>query len=291
MKKLIMWMLALFLGLIPVCGSAGIKGIYLSQLTAEDSAKVAYLIKNAKAVGIGTFVVDYERPNKVYTQNIALIKQNGLRYVARVVIFPGGATPSQAASSEYLARRLQRVKEAIALGANEIQLDYIRYKASQPPSPKNAQRIAAIIRYFKTNVAASGVPLQVDVFGISTFKPSVYIGQNLQLFAQEVDAINPMVYPSHYEPFRIHARQPYKTVFESINALKKQISPSDIKVYAYIELFNYRYPMSEAQRQDYIRAELKAVKDSGADGWYAWSAGNRYDILFNVLRQAQLAEN
>ncbi len=262
-----------------------VKGIYLTELTASDTSKVQYFIDNAKAVGIDTFVVDYVAPNKKYTKNIQLIKENGIRYVARVVIFPGGATPEQVKSTTYLENRLALMKQAIALGADEIQLDYIRYKPTQKPSAQNAEQIVKVIRYFKEGIAYSKVPLQADVFGIATFKPSIYIGQNLQLFAQELDAINPMVYPSHYEPYKVHAVKPYDTVYDSIIALKKQIeSDSDVKIHAYIELFNYRYPMDHAKRQDYIRAQLKAVKDSDADGWYAWSAGNRYDILFEVLK-------
>jgi len=290
MKRAIV--LLVMLAFIPFGAFAKVTGIYLTQETAQNSDKVAYLIKNAKEVGINTFVVDYEQPNKVYTKNIELIQDNDLNYVARVVIFPGGATPEQVKSQPYLDKKLNLIKQAVALGADEIQLDYIRYKASQPPSDKNAEDIANVVRYFKKNAVPLGVPLQIDVFGVSAFSPSVHIGQNLGLLSAEVEAICPMVYPSHYEPFRVHARQPYKTIFSSITALKKQVPDSaDVKVYAYIELFNYRYPMSHQQRKDYINAELAAVKDSGASGWYAWSAGNRYDILFDVLKQAQVAEN
>lgn len=289
MKKLIAVILILIF--LPLSAFAKVTGIYLTQETAQNSDQVAYLIKNAKEVGINTFVVDYERADKRYNKNIEMIQDNDINYVARIVIFPGGATPEQVKSQPYLDKKLNLIKQAVALGADEIQLDYIRYKASQPPSDQNAENIASVVRYFKKNAVPLGVPLQIDVFGVSTFAPSVHIGQNLELLSAEVEAICPMVYPSHYEPFRVHARQPYKTIFSSITALKKQVpEKADVKVYAYIELFNYRYPMNHQQRKDYINAELAAVKDSGANGWYAWSAGNYYDILFDVLKQNQLAE-
>ncbi len=270
---------------LPLSSLAGVKGIYLTQLTTQDRDNVAYLVKNAKEVGIDTFVIDYANPNPHYTNNVRYVKQNGLRYVARVVIFPGGATPNQVESKAYLAERLARIKEAIALGADEIQIDYIRYKPTQPPSEKNAEKIAGVIQYFRDNIP-DDIPLQIDVFGISSFKPSIYIGQDIRLIAQIVDAINPMVYPSHYDPYLEHAHTPYKTIYESLIALKKQIPPeevADTRIHAYIELFNYRYPMSIPQRKEYIRAEMKAVADADIDGWYAWSAGNHYDILFDVL--------
>jgi hypothetical protein len=271
---------------LPLTSLAGVKGIYLTQLTTQNRDTIAYLVKNAKEVGIDTFVIDYANPNPHYTNNVAYVKQHGLRYVARVVIFPGGATPEQATSQAYINERLARMKEAIALGADEIQIDYIRFKPTQKPSPENGKRVAEIVGYFRDNIPDE-IPLQIDVFGISSFKPSVYIGQNIALIAPNVDAINPMVYPSHYDPFLEHARQPYKTIYESLMALKKQIPPeevTDTRIHAYIELFNYRYPMSVAQRKEYIHAEMKAVADAHIDGWYVWSAGNHYDILFDVLR-------
>lgn len=280
-------LLILLLSFIPLTLFAETKGIYLSQLTAQNSERVEYLIKNAKETGIDTFIVDYVQPNKSYAQNIQRIKDSGLHYVARIVIFPGGGTRAQVTSASYLAERLARIHEAVALGADEIQLDYIRYKPSQKPSPQNAEDITGVIRFFRNHIDDS-IPLQVDTFGVSSFKPALYIGQNIQLIAPEVDAINPMVYPSHYEPYKFHARQPYETVFSSLEALKQQIpEDADVKVHAYIELFNYRYPMSIAQRENYIRAQMKAVADAEADGWYAWSANNRYDILFDVLRKKQ----
>lgn len=290
MEKLIrfIFITTLLVAFIPSLSfAANVKGIYLSQLTAQNSKRVQYLIDNAKEVGIDTFIVDYEHPSKNYAANIQRIKDSGIRYIARITVFPGGATPDQITSDEYLDKRLEQVKEAIALGASEIQLDYIRYKPTQKPSDQNAEQIASVIQFFKDHVDEAKVPLQIDVFGISTFKPSLYIGQNLKLFSEKVDALCPMVYPSHYEPYLEHARQPYKTVYSSIMALKKQIepNPNNVKVYAYIELFNYRYPMNHSVRKDYIRAQLKAVQDSGANGWFAWSAGNRYDILFDVLKQ------
>jgi len=55
-------------------------------------------------------------------------------------------------------------------------------------------------------------------------------------------------------------------------------------MYAYIELSNYHYSMNQAQKIAYIKAQIKAVNDAGADGWYAWSPHNRYENLFLILK-------
>jgi len=93
-----------------------------------------------------------------------------------------------------------------------------------------------------------------------------------------------MLYPSHYEPYRKHSRQPYWTVSRSLHALKRQFKGKPpFKVIPYIETFNYRYPLSPQARRDYIHAQIRAVNDHLLHGWYAWSANNRYDPLFDVL--------
>ena len=66
--------------------------------------------------------------------------------------------------------------------------------------------------------------------------------------------------------------------------MKQFSEKSPVKVIAYIELSNYHYPMSGTKRTNYIKAQIKAVKDSGVEGWYAWSAHNSYDYLFQVLK-------
>ena len=142
-----------------------------------------------------------------------------------------------------------------------------------------------MIQFFRQKLKGSGVKLQIDVFGVAAHQPSTRIGQNVQLFANAVDSINPMVYPSHYEPYRKHALTPYRTVYDSIIALKDNlVNHPNIKIHAFIELFNYRYPMSRVKKYDYIMAQIKGAMDAGSDGWYAWSAKNKYSPLFNLLK-------
>lgn len=264
-----------------IANASLIKGIYITQTTLEDSTYLNYLIQRAKKVGIHTFIVDMDKPSKRYEKNIGLLAQNNINYVARIVVFPGGGTPQQIKSQQYLEKKLRLVKAAVGYGASQIQLDYIRYSSKQPPSAQNAQDILKIIQWFK---ARTGVPLQIDVFGISSFGPSKYIGQDIKLFANSIDVLCPMVYPSHYEPFRVHAVTPYETVHKSLTAIRKQFNGSPpFKLYPYIELSNYRYPLSKEKKLAYIYAQIKAAENANADGWYVWSPHNYYDNLFKVL--------
>lgn len=260
------------------------KGIYITQQTMEDTKYITYLINRAKKVGIGTFVVDLELPSKKYQQNVALLKEKGIKYVARIIMFPGGGTPEQIASATYREKKHRMVETALLYGAQEIQLDYIRFNSKQPASSEHAITIKKIIESFKNRLASENIPLQVDVFGITAYGEEKHIGQSIPLFSSVIDTVCPMVYPSHYEPFEYHFNRPYKTVYDSLVSIKEQFDGKmPVKLYPYIELSNYHYPLSHEKKLKYIYAQIEAVQDAGADGWYAWSAKNYYDNLFTVL--------
>ena len=187
-----------------------VKGIYLTQTTLENTTYLNYLIRQAKASGIDTFVIDLERPSKKSRENIALVKESGIKYVARITMFPGGGTAAMIQNPEVWQRKFGLVNMAMIWGADAIQLDYIRYNTKQKPSPQNSKDIMKIISWYKSKVG--NIPLQIDVFGETSFGESKYIGQNAQLFSETVDALCPMVYPSHYKPFAEHYKTPYETV-------------------------------------------------------------------------------
>lgn len=260
------------------------KGIYISQTTVEDTKYITYLIQRAKKAGIDTFVIDLELPSKKTQENVALVKSNHINYVARIIMFPGGGTPEQIASEAYRDKKYRLVKTAISYGAQQIQLDYIRFNSKQPASSDHAVEIQKIIQWFRDRLASEKIPLQIDVFGIASFGEEKHIGQNIKLFAPLIDTLCPMVYPSHYQPFSYHFARPYKTVYESLVAIKEQVDNKlPFKLYPYIELSNYHYPLSREKKLKYIYAQIQAAQDAGADGWYAWSAQNYYDNLFTVL--------
>jgi hypothetical protein len=261
------------------------QGIYINEGTMNNARYLQELINNSKEAGINTFVIDYAYGSRNYQENIKLVHQSGIKYVARIVVFPDGGTNAQVLSQSYWEKKYKLVERAVKLGADEIQLDYIRYNTKQPPSVKNAKNIYQVIKWFKDKLRPQGIPLQIDVFGVSAFGDSVYIGQSLTLFADTVDAVCPMVYPSHFEPFQKYAQIPYFAVSSSLKALRGQFYGNiPFKVYPFIETYNYRYPLSDQARRVYIAKQLLAAKDSGVNGFYVWNPYNNYHNLFLVLK-------
>ncbi len=266
--------------------NSGVKGIYLSETTVENTALLEKIIAQAKEVGINTFVADVQYPSNRYAKNIALILANKIQYIARLIVFPGGANPEEINNATLLEKKYQLADYAIGLGAHEVQLDYIRYKASQNPSLQNIEDVNTVIAGFKDRLATKNVRLQTDVFGITSFRPSTVIGQNIRSIANYVNGVVPMLYPSHFNPYQTHSAHPYETITDALTALKKQFNNEiPVNIYAYIETYNYHYPhMSSSERVQYIQKELQAVQDSKINGWYAWSANNRYDYLFEAMK-------
>jgi putative glycosyl hydrolase protein len=265
--------------------SLAVRGIYLQQLTVQDERRLPELIDRAKAVGLNTFVVDLWRRSPEYATAVATLQKAGLRYVPRVTIFPDGARPEQIANRALLEKRWRLVDYALGLGAKDIQLDYIRFSSRNPPSAENAGKVLEVLRFFRERIQQRGARLQIDVFGEVSYAPSLRIGQDMRVFAPALDAVCPMLYPSHFEPYRETAKAPYETVHGAILALERQTQGSPLPIYPYIEHFNYRHRMTEAERATYFEAQLQAVLDSSAQGFYIWSVGNFYDIPFAVLER------
>lgn len=264
------------------------KGIYLTQYTLENPVKLDYLIREAKATGINTFVIDHDYFSSRYAPAIAKVKAAGIKNVVRIVVFSDGGNTQQVRSQAHWEAKYKFIDDAIKAGADAVQLDYIRYSSKQPANPQHAKDVYQVIKWFKAKLNARNIPMEIDIFGEVSYYPSMHIGQDIKMFADSVDGVNPMVYPSHYWPYQKYSAEPYKTVNNSLNALIGHFDGNPpFKVRAFIEATNYHYlkKTSNAQKQQYLLQQIRAVEDAkGVSGWYVWSANNVYDNLFHVLK-------
>jgi len=263
------------------------KGIYLTQYTLEQPKKLAYLIRKAKETGINAFVIDHDYYSSRYKSAIAQVKTAGIKLISRIVVFSEGGNYQQVHSVPHWEKKLRLAMDAINAGADVIQLDYIRYSSKLGANPQHAQDIYQVIKWFKEKIHARNVPMEIDIFGEVSYYPSLHIGQDIELFADSVDGVNPMVYPSHFWPYKKYSTEPYATINNSLTSLVEQFdNHTPFKVHAFIEAANYHYlkQSSNAEKQDYLLEEIQAVEDTdGVSGWYVWSANNAYDNLFQVL--------
>lgn len=268
------------------------KGIYISQYMLENPEKLDYFIRESKAAGINTFVIDHDYFSSRYAKAIAKVKAAGIKNVTRIVVFKDGGNAEQIRSKAYWEEKYKLVDDAIKAGADVIQLDYIRYSSKSPANPEHAKDIYKIIKWFKAKINAENIPMEIDIFGEVSYYPSLHIGQDIKLFSDSVDGVNPMVYPSHYWPYQKYSAEPYKTVNNSLNALAAQFNNNPpFKIHAFIEAANYHYlkKTSNAEKQKYLLQQIRAVEDANSvSGWYVWSANNVYDNLFHVLKNNKI---
>ncbi len=188
-------------------------------------------------------------------------------------------------------------KEAVELGFDEIQFDYVRFDSD---SKKNMdfsgvemekhQAICEFLAYAKEQIPE--VPISADVFGIILESPADTegIGQYLEEIGKNIDYISPMVYPSHYALGQIVNKvkfpkpdmDPYGVVYNSLLKCKNRIAVVPgykAEVRAYLQDFNAPW-LGKGNYQDYgaeqVRQQIKAVYDAGYEEWILWDAKNTY---------------
>ncbi|MCL6590729.1 MAG: putative glycoside hydrolase [Firmicutes bacterium] len=180
-------------------------------------------------------------------------------------------------------------KEAIGLGFQEIQFDYVRFtsdgdlKRCVYPYSKGELRqdvIRDFLVYIKKELAPYQVPVSADIFGLTTSAPDdLGIGQQFEKIAGNVDIVCPMVYPSHYAPgsfgLKIPDLHPYETVYRGVrDALKRleKIGKNDNHIRPWLQDFSLGNYYGRAQ----IQAQIKAAYDAGAKEWIFWNPSCRY---------------
>jgi hypothetical protein len=166
--------------------------------------------------------------------------------------------------------------------------------------------------YIGTAMRKEHIPSSADLFGMTTTQPDdMNIGQVIESALLHFDYVAPMVYPSHYPAGFNGWKDPNKFPYEVIkfsmdkavlraNALEKAttipslglisatassgspVASSTIQflpkgVYAnrlrpWIQDFDYGKVYTEAD----VRAQKKAVYDSGLTSWMAWDPSNKY---------------
>ena len=123
---------------------------------------------------------------------------------------------------------------AARAGFDEIQFDYVRFPTDGDVSAmvfphKRAEPRSTTIYDFLSYAAGgctrSRVRVSADVFGLSASR-DLGIGQSPKRIGKVLDAIYPMVYPSHYNPGEYNLLEPeafpYATVVHSLRDFNKQ---------------------------------------------------------------------
>ncbi|RME88101.1 MAG: glycosyl hydrolase [Candidatus Hydrogenedentota bacterium] len=259
------------------------RGIYLTANTAASEKRMESFIRYAKAYNINTFVIDVQ-PRMIPRKHLEKVLEAGIFPIARVVVFESGLKTLYP-SKRHIHGILNLIEDSAMQGFQEVQLDYIRY-ADSPRMEKISLRkkyavICSVLQKAREKANEFGIYLSADVFGRITLNYHDHIGQRLELFDKYMDAIYPMVYPSHYtnDPKRIS--NPYSTVKEGVQNSKERLKRA--KVVAYIQGFDMKRKPTGLSMVSYIEHQMQAVEDAKGDGWVIWNPRNQYKPSYQAI--------
>ncbi|MBW2057905.1 MAG: LysM peptidoglycan-binding domain-containing protein [Deltaproteobacteria bacterium] len=194
---------------------------------------------------------------------------------------------------------LDIAKELAALGADEIQFDYIRYPTMgntrdyvfgfDPGKTTKHATITAFLAQAKEELAPYGVLLSIDVFGVMGWRRAEDIqmtGQNIEDLARYCDVISPMIYPSHfYGSFQGIADpgdKPFLLVSETCKRFSTLLRGTGVTIRPWIQAFPFG---TRVFGRDYVLEELRALRRSRVRGWLLWSAANAYSTAWKALAE------
>lgn len=178
--------------------------------------------------------------------------------------------------------------EAVKLGFREIQFDYVRFPTDgntknihysyQENDMTKKENIYQFLKYAREKIRPYNAYISADVFGLTTsVSDDMGIGQQFEMVSGVVDYICPMVYPSHYGPYNYGLPNPnaapYETIFRAMEDAKKKAEGTKVIIRPWLQDFSLGSPKYGPNE---VRAQIKAVYDSGLEEWILWNAGNRY---------------
>lgn len=170
--------------------------------------------------------------------------------------------------------------EACALGFDEIQLDYVRYAAGRTAGVTGQrdltqeQRVAnieALVSAVRAAVSPMGCGLSADLFGIVVSVPDDQgLGQRPEELSVHLEAVSPMVYPSHYSDgwlgFADPNDHPYDVTANAVDSAIPRLTDGAV-LRPWLQAFWW----TDAQ----IRASIQAAEDRGV-GWLLWNVGSSF---------------
>lgn len=199
---------------------------------------------------------------------------------------------------------IELAREAMASGADEIQLDYVRYPVTNIKlmdfgldTRREPRAKIDVITRFVARVhdltRARGVPLSVDIFGVVALgrRDDIQnLGQDPAELARHAEVLSPMVYPSHYDEgfngWDNPGDHPEIAGMGVKSMLEHMIDPDGRSprklaiVRPWLQAVNHK---SETFGPDYIRREIRTSDAAGGIGWLLWNPGQNYDVSWRAL--------
>jgi hypothetical protein len=284
---------------------ASISGLNTIELDVKDeNGEVAFHTRAPRLARQVGSAMRYYDPKQAATQ----LHKQGLYVIGRVVCFEdpilsekrpelaiqnsgGGVWHNTAGlgwTNPYDKRvwvyNLEIAKAAVRAGFDEIQFDYVRFPSDGDiesavfPGKRNEAMSASIARFvhYATNrLHEMGARVSVDVFGLSATR-NLGIGQSPRRLSKIVDAISPMVYPSHYSSGEYGLDSPVsvpgKTVGRSLRDFRRQMRRGKAQLRPWLEDFSF----TGTTTYSHVQEQIRAARRWKSGGFLLWNPSGVY---------------
>ncbi len=245
--------------------------------------KAKAVARRARAAGVYLIgrVVVFEDPTLTAARpDLAIQHSDGSVWVNNAGL--GWANPYDERVWKYVVG----IGEAAArAGFDEIQFDYVRFPSDGPiesavfphrSSEPMGWTIARFAHYAARRLHPLGVRVSVDVFGLSATH-DLGIGQVPGRLAKYVDAVYPMVYPSHYNPGEFNlpdpSAAPGQTVAFSLRDFQNAMLGRKAQLIPWLEDFSLTSPHPALAD---VRAQIAAARSFRTRGFLLWNPEGVY---------------
>ena len=288
----------------------------------DDTGYLTYRSEVATAVEIGA---NRQLRAPDAAARVALLKAHGIRPIARIVVAKdpllaekkpawavrdtGGGPWTDRKHTRWVdafndsvwVYASQLAAEAVRMGFEEIQYDYVRF----PDEPKHrlatavfpSRRGAESSRDgVKRNLALLGertralkVPFTIDVFGLTTTADGdMGIGQYWEDLVTVADVVLPMVYPSHYQHGVYGVARPNAAPYLMVrHALEdglrraRALAPAHTaEIRPFLQAFTLGPPKYTGF---HVREQVRAARELGVRSWVLWNPRSAYQRSYFAL--------
>jgi len=175
-------------------------------------------------------------------------------------------------------------ESAARAGFDEIMFDYVRFPSDGDVSSavypgkvheRKGETIAKFLAYAHERLEPLGVRISAAVFGLAATR-DLGIGQRPKLMAPSLDAIYPMVYPSHFGSGEYNIPSPDDapgaTVTMALRQFRRELTGSQTRLVPWLQDFSLGRPY----RLGDVESQIDAARKLRSSGYLLWNANGVY---------------